>query len=64
MWQICKRGDVHVGYGGEGRNLRKRHHLEDLGINGTITLKQNKEIGWDRIPGLIWLQIATSGRLL
>jgi len=55
MWQISKRVEVHIEFGGEGRNLRERHHLEDLGTNGTITLKQNTEIGWDRID---WTDLA------
>jgi len=48
-----RRGTHRVG--GGGGNLRERHHLEDLGINGTITLKQNTEIGWDRVD---WNEIA------
>jgi len=40
---------MHIGFGGKGSNLTEGHHLEDLGINGTITLNQNTEIGWDRI---------------
>ena len=46
---------MHIGFGGEGRNLREGHHFEDLGINGTITLKQNTEIGWDRVD---WTELA------
>jgi hypothetical protein len=46
---------VHKGFGGEGRNLREGHHLEDLGIKGKITLKQNTEIGGDRVD---WNELA------
>jgi len=46
-------------------DLRERHHLEDLGIDGGIILKSifNKWIRGAR-SGLIWLRIGTGGRLL
>ena len=57
--------------GGEGhtgllwRNLRERHYLENLGVDGRIisTLILNKSVKRKR-NGLIWLGIGTDGEVL
>jgi len=40
--------------------LKGRDHVEDVGINGKITLKRISE----KYSGLIWLRIGNSGGLL
>jgi len=37
MWHAWGRGEVHAGFWWE--NPRRRAHLEDLGVEGNITLK-------------------------
>jgi hypothetical protein len=63
MCNVWGTAEVHTGFW--WWDLRKRHHLEDLGIGGGIILKCifNKWNGgaWS---GLIWLKIGTGGRLL
>jgi hypothetical protein len=43
-------------------NLRKRHHLEELGVDGRIVLRWIFRM-WDgrAWTGLIWLRIGTGG---
>ena len=44
--------------------VRKRHHLEDLGVDGVVILKWifgKCDGAW---TGLIWLKIGTNGGLL
>jgi len=54
-----KEGEVHRGlWWGE---LRERNHLEDLGVDGRITLKRLFKKAW---IGLVWLRIRTGGRRL
>jgi len=41
-------------------NLRKRNHLEDLGVDGSIRMDL-QEVGWRVSTGVIWLRIGTGG---
>jgi hypothetical protein len=56
-------GEVHTEFW--WRDLRERHHVEDLGINENIILKwilkKWNEEAW---IGLVWLRIRTFSRLL
>ena len=46
-------------------NLKKGDHLEDLGVDGRITLKRTlKKENGKAFTGLIWLKIGPSGGLL
>jgi len=56
-------GEVHTGFG--LGNLRKKHHLEDPGIEGKI-ISRSIFRKWDgkAWTGLIWLRIRTGGGLL
>ena len=49
MWHVWETGKVHAGFW--WGNLRERHHLEDLGVDGRIilTLICKK---WDKRHGL------------
>jgi hypothetical protein len=38
MWDVWETGEVHTGFWWV--NLRKREHLEDLGVDGRIVLKR------------------------
>jgi hypothetical protein len=55
MFHIWERGEVHNGFC--WGNFRERDYLEDLALDGLISLKwaSNK---WD---GPIWLRIGTGG---
>jgi hypothetical protein len=59
-WHVAhkqeKRGEEHTGFW--CANLREADHLEDLGINGRITLKWNIGIGWDSMD---WTDLAANG---
>ena len=56
-------GEVHTG--ALWKQLRKRDHMEDLGEDGRIILKNILKIWVGRaLTGLIWLRGGTSGRLL
>jgi hypothetical protein len=46
-------------------NLRKRNHVEDLGVDGTIILKRIFK-NWDREAwiGLLWLRLQTGSACL
>jgi len=37
MWEVCKTFKVHAGFW--WRYLREGHHLEDIGVDGRITLR-------------------------
>jgi hypothetical protein len=37
MWYVCGMEEVHAGFW--SGDLRERHHLEDLGVDGKIILK-------------------------
>jgi len=62
MWCIWGRGEVHMGFW--LGNLRERNHLEDLGVDGRMTLKWISK-KWDgrACTGLIWLRMAGGGLL-
>jgi hypothetical protein len=57
------RGEAHTGFW--GRNMKNKDHLEDLGVDGKITLKLVFK-KWDGRggTGFIWLRIWTGGGLL
>jgi len=38
MWHVWETGEVHTGFWWV--NLRKREHLEDVGVDGRIILKR------------------------
>jgi len=60
MWHVWKRGEVHRGlWWGD---LRKRNHLEDIGVDGRIVLKSILNT-WDgeEWTGLMWLRTTTGG---
>jgi hypothetical protein len=46
------------------KNLKGRHHSEDLGVNGSTLIRILREIGCDVWTGFIWLRIGTSSGLL
>jgi hypothetical protein len=46
MEHVTRVGERGVAYRFCCGNLKKRDHLEDLGINGRITLKLILKIGW------------------
>jgi hypothetical protein len=41
-------------------NVRKRDHLEDLGVDGRIILRRIFR-NWDVGHGLMWLRVGTGG---
>ena len=44
------------------RNLMKRTHLEDLGVDGRVVLEHtSKKIGWEAVD---WSDLAQGGQLL
>jgi len=51
FWHVCGRGKLHTGFW--WGNLRKRDHLEDLGIDRRKILKYVFNGTW---TGLIWLR--------
>jgi len=62
MWHIWRRRDLNTGFG-KG-SMQKRELLEDLGIDGNITLKLllNKYDG-RAVTIKIWLRVLISGSL-
>ena len=47
-------GEVYTGFG--GRNLRERHRLEELDVDGKITVKMDlQDVGWG---GMDWIDPA------
>jgi len=63
-------GGVCRTYGGEERciqgfrwgNLKERHHLEDIGVNGRIILRwMLKKWNLGALTGSSWLRIGTGG---
>jgi hypothetical protein len=55
--------EVHTGFW--WRDLRERHHFEDLGIDERIILKWIlKKWAEEAWTGLMWLRIRTCSRLL
>ena len=49
---------MHRGWWG---NLRERHNLEEIGIEGRIILDGSSESGMGASVALIWLMIETGG---
>jgi hypothetical protein len=52
-----RRGAYSVSWGGGG-NLKKRYYLEDLSIDGKITLKLILKIGCESV---YWIDLARTG---
>ena len=55
-------GEVYTGFG--GRNLRERDRLEELDVDGKITVKMDlQDVGWggmdwiDLVPSSDWWQV-------
>jgi len=44
------------------KNLKRKDHLEDSGMDGTVILKQTSIKSCEDMIGLIWLRIGISGR--
>ena len=54
MQHVWGRGEVYTGFW--WGNLRKRDHLEDLGLDGRINTKTDlQEVGW---VGTDWIDLA------
>ena len=53
MWHVWETGEVHTGFWWV--NLRKREHLEDVGVDGRIILKRIFK-KWD--VGMDWIDLA------
>lgn len=54
---VSRRGEIGVG------NMRERERLEDVGVDGRITLKWGPGSGMRACAGFIWLEIGTNGGL-
>jgi hypothetical protein len=62
MWHEWGRREMSIEF--LCRNIKKRDHLEELGVNGRIRLKLYLKRPVNALTGFIWLRIETSGRLL
>jgi hypothetical protein len=54
-------GKMRNAYKNLGRNMKKRDHLDDLGIDGKILVCNLEKQGRKVWTVLIWLQTGTSG---
>jgi hypothetical protein len=63
MWHAWGRVVMHTGICRE--NLKERDHLEELGVNGILTVKWiSKKWDGEAWTGSIWLRIGVGGGLL
>jgi hypothetical protein len=60
VWQVWGRGEAHTEF--RAGNVKGKDRLEDLSVDGKITLKLIfKKWKWRAVTGLIWLRVRTGG---